>query len=114
MKNPVRAAGLLLPLLLLLAGCDRLEPPVQVAERESVVGQGMVFEVRNTSDTVLRELRVRIEAPSGEVREYFTPALAAKESVNVGWLKLEGWPIPAGSEVTVKAKGYPLASGPWE
>ena len=40
--------------------------------------------------------------------------MAAKESVNVGWLKLEGWPIPPGSKATVKAKGFPLASGPWQ
>ena len=114
MIHRLRTPWLLLPLLLLLTGCDKLEPPVEVSMRESLVGQGIVLQVTNTSDAVVHELRVHIESPSGEVREYFHPALAAKESVNVGWLKLEGWPIPAGSKATVKAKGFPLASGPWE
>lgn len=99
-------------LALLLTGCG-LKPPVQVELRESRVGQGWVAEVTNTSEEFLHELRIRIQAPGGEAREYFEASLEPYETLSVGWLKLEGWPIPEGSRVTVKAKGYLLASGPW-
>lgn len=101
-------------LALLLTACDSLEPPVTVTQRESAVGQGQVLEITNTSDKFLHELRVHIESPEGEVKEYFEAALEPHGSLSVGWLKLEGWPIPVGSTVTVSAKGYPMTSGPWK
>ena len=104
---------MILGLLLLTAGCEKLQPPVSVAQRESLVGQGQVLEITNTSEDFLHEVRVQITSPSGEKREFFASSMAPNESVNVGWLKLEGWPIPKGSTVMVQAKGYPMRSGPW-
>ena len=113
MKSETRktiGAALLMVLAVLLTGCG-LKPPVRVELRESRVGQGWVAEVTNTSEDFLHELRIRIEAPSGETREYFEANLEPRGILSVGWLKLEGWPVPEGSRVTVKAKGYLLASG---
>ena len=106
----ITTAGLLMALALLLSGCG-LQPPVRVELRESKVGQGWVAEVTNTSDSFLHELRIRIEAPGGEAREYFEANLEPRSTLSVGWLKLEGWPVPEGSRVSVKAKGYLLAAG---
>lgn len=112
-KFPQRIVVPVVFLALLLTACDKLEPPVTVAQRESAVGQGQVIEITNTSDEFLHELRVRIESPEGEVKEYFAASLEPHRTLKVGWLKLEGWPIPQGSVVTVGAKGYVKTSGPW-
>jgi hypothetical protein len=101
-------------LALLLSACDMLEPPVTVSQRESAVGQGQVVEITNTSDKFLYELRVQILSPEGETKEYFTASLKPHGKLSVGWLKLDGWPIPQGSTVTVGAKGYVKTSGPWD
>lgn len=109
-----RLAGLVAVVLALaLTGCG-LKPPISVELRESLVGQGWVAEVTNTSGDFLQEIRVRIESPEGETREYFAATLNPRETLSVGWLKLEGWPVPEGSTVTVKAKGFLLSSGPWK
>jgi len=106
-------AAVAVGLLLTVSACT-LKPPISVAVRESLIGQGLVIAVTNTSDEHLHEVTVKIESPSGETREYFQPTLDPHESVNVGWLKLDGWPIPQGSRVKVSCKGYPLAGGPWK
>ncbi|MCP4659169.1 MAG: hypothetical protein GY856_27480 [bacterium] len=109
--NLSRAAVALL--LLALTACA-LRPPISVAVRESLVGQGLVIAVTNTSDEFLHEVTVEIESPSGETRKYFQATLDPHDSVRVGWLKLDGWPIPQDSEVAVSCKGYLLAAGPWK
>ncbi len=98
------AAGL----ALILTACA-LEPPVSIGKKESVVGQGLVISVTNTSDEHLHEVIVDIESPAGESRQFTMPTLGPHESVNVGWLKLDGWPIPQGSEVSVTCKGFAMA-----
>lgn len=105
------AAVALLPLA--LTACA-MKPPILVAVRESLVGQGLVIAVTNTSDEFLHEVTVEIESPSGEIRKYYQATLDPHDSVNVGWLKLDGWPIPQDSKVKVSCKGYPLAAGPWK
>ena len=99
-------------LALALGACAK-EPPISVGKKESLVGQGLVLTITNTSDDFLHEVRVRIVSPAGETKELTMPTLSPHESVNVGWLKLDGWPIPDGSEVTVSAKGFGRPSGPW-
>ena len=95
-----------------LIGCA-LEPPITVGQRESAVGQGIVISVTNTSDDHLHEVVVDIESPAGETKQFSMNTLGPHESVNIGWLKLDGWPIPEGSKVTVSCKGFAMASGPW-
>lgn len=103
-----------LTVLAFLLGACALTPPVSVSYRESIAGQGMILSVTNTSAEYLHEVTVRIKSPEGEVKEHYMVTLRPHESVNVGWLKLDGWPIPEGSEVTVSCKGYALDSGPWK
>ena len=109
---PKGSVAVLAVVLLGLTACA-LEPPVTVSQRDSVVGQGIVIGVTNTSDDYLHEVVVEITSPAGETRQFAMATLNPHESVNVGWLKLDGWPIPEGSEVSVSAKGFMMASGPW-
>ncbi len=95
-------------LALILTACA-LEPPISISKKESVVGQGLVVSVTNTSDEHLHDVIVSITSPAGETKQYVMAALGPHESVNVGWLKLDGWPIPVGSEVAVSCKGYQMA-----
>ncbi len=95
-------------LSLVLTACA-LEPPISIGKKESMVGQGMVITVTNTSDEHLHDVAVDILSPTGEARQFTIPTLDPHESVNIGWLKLDGWPIPEGSEVSVSCKGYALA-----
>ncbi len=92
---------------LLVAACA-LKPPISIGKKESAVGQGIVVSVTNTSDEHLHDVVVDIKSPTGEVKQLTIATLTPHESVNIGWLKLEGWPIPAGSEVSVSAKGYTM------
>ena len=96
--------------LALAVGACALEPPVSIGKKESMVGQGLVITVTNTSDEHLHDVIVDIASPAGETRQFTLPTLDPHESVNVGWLKLDGWPIPEGSEVSVSAKGYHMAA----
>ncbi len=93
---------------LLVAACA-LKPPISIGKKESAVGQGIVISLTNTSDEHLHDVIVSIESPEGETKQFVIPTLGPHESVNVGWLKLEGWPIPPGSEVSVTAKGFQMA-----
>ena len=105
---------LLLVLLLTTLSACKMKPPISLGQRESMVGQGIVLSVTNTSDEHLHEVTVTIESPSGEIKTYSIPTLRPHETENVGWLKLDGWPIPEGSEVTVSCKGYRSSFGPWK
>ena len=96
-------------LVLVLSACA-LEPPISIGKKESVVGQGIVVSVTNTSDEHLHDVVVNVTSPAGETKQYTMATLDPHESVNVGWLKLDGWPIPVGSEVSVSAKGYRMAA----
>ncbi len=95
-------------LALILTACA-LEPPISISKKESVVGQGLVVSVTNTSDEHLHDVIVDIKSPAGESRQFTMPTLNPHESVNVGWLKLDGWPIPEGSDVSVSCKGFAMA-----
>lgn len=110
---PRHAMLIVLTLCALFLSACSLQPPITVGQRESLVGQGIVLAVTNTSGDFLHEVTVTIESPGGEVKTYSTPTLEPHETLSVGWLKLEGWPIPSGSKVSVACKGFLMASGPW-
>ncbi len=112
--NNRRHRALLIALLCLTLGACNAKPPVSVTVTESMVGQGLVLTVTNTSDEFLHDVAVSIESPAGELKKFFSASLAPHDAVKVGWLKLDGWPIPEGSEVEVSAKGYVLPAGPWK
>ncbi len=105
-------AALLVLLAFVVLACN-LRPPISVGRRDSQLGQGIVLSVTNTSGDYLHEVKVEIRSPEGETKEHLIPTLQPHESMNVGWLKLDGWKIPEGSEVTVRVKDYYLAGGPW-
>lgn len=109
-------ALVLLVLFALLLGCEGkgLKPPISLGKKNSLVGQGEVVTLTNTSDDYLHEVRVSIEAPSGESRELTLPTLEPHETESVGWLKLDGWPVPVGAKVKVTCEGYVLPVGPWK
>lgn len=114
-KEPIlspRPPAILACLALVLTACAQ-EPPISVGKKESLVGQGIVLTVTNTSDEYLHEVLVKIVSPAGETKELGMATLNPHQSISIGWLKLDGWPIPEGSEVTVSAKGYGKPSGPW-
>ncbi len=95
-------------LVLALTACA-LEPPVSIGKKESAVGQGIVVSITNTSEEHLHDVIMSITSPAGETKQYTMATLDPHQSVNVGWLKLDGWPIPVGSEVSVSCKGYQMA-----
>ena len=106
-----RLSALTALLCLTLTACT-LRPPISLGKKESLVGQGMVVSLTNTSDDYLHEVVVDIVSPAGEAKQLAIPTLEPHETVNVGWLKLDGWPIPEGSKVSVSCKGYVLSVGP--
>ncbi len=95
-------------LALALIACV-LEPPLSIGKKESLVGQGIVITLTNTSDKHLHDVVMDIVSPAGEARQLTMPTLNPHESTSVGWLKLDGWPIPEGSKVSVSCKGYAMA-----
>ena len=101
----------LLVLAALLTTACELTPPVSVSMRESMVGQGQVIRVTNTSEKTLEEIRIRVTDPdSGESREHFAASLGPGALLEVGWLKLEGWQVPEDAEIAVTAKGHAIAA----
>lgn len=103
MMTKITRLALVLIAALALTAC---QPQVSVEQRVSNVGQGLVFEITNQQAEPLQEIRVKVTSPSGEVREHFEPSLGPGEMLSVGWLKLDGWPIPEGSSIEVSAKGF--------
>ncbi len=96
-----------LALIVGAAGCTRLEaPPVELSVRDSLLGAGKIVRIANTTNQPLTEVRVEILAPSGESRTYVEPELGAFQTLEVGWKKLGGWQVPAGSEVEVRTQGH--------
>ena len=110
--TPLRHVVPLLTLALAAAGCARFErPPVEITFRDSLLGAGKIVRLENTSNDVLTGIQVEVEAPSGETRTFTLDELAGYETIEIGWKKLGGWEIPAGSSVSVNAEGYLLSAG---
>lgn len=83
-------------------------PPVEFSARESLMGAGMILQVKNTSAEPLNKLELQITAPSGEQRSFTTEQLEAHGAIEVGWKKLDGWKIPPESEVSLRCEGFSL------
>ena len=103
------AAGLLLTCAIAVGCSAALEaPPVDIAYRESLVGIGKIVRITNKAETALTAIEVRIENTNGDIKNYSTPSLAAGETLELGWKKLDGFQIEIGSEVTLRAEGFVL------
>lgn len=81
-RHRARWSFLVVPSLL-LAAC-RLQPAVSVSARESMVGQGQVIVVTNTSEDFCHDLVVEVTSPDGEIKKYLQATLEPHDSVNVG------------------------------
>ena len=103
------ALSLLLSLLLGVGCSGALEaPPVDIAYRESLVGIGKIVRITNQAETALSALEVRIKNPNGDVKNYTLPSLAAGETLELGWKKLDGFQVEIGAEVSLRAEGFGL------
>ncbi len=100
----------LLSTVLLAAACGRqLEaPPVELVTRESLMGLGKILQITNRGQESLEGLEIRIETPAGDVKNHQVPALAAGETMELGWKKLAGFEIHPGAEVSIEATGFLL------
>ncbi len=98
-----------LVLVAALCSCSRLEaPPLEVQYRESIVGLGKIVRITNRNVEALSRLEVRIENPNGDVKNYELASIAAGETVELGWKKLDGFQVEAGAEVAIRSEGYAL------
>ena len=101
----------------LLTGCSQLSsPPVAVAYRQSILGQGLVLIITNASpDASLIHVGIRATRPGEATREVLLePSLAPGETVEAGWLELrqqadssvDKSAIIPGTKVEIFARGY--------
>jgi hypothetical protein len=106
--RPLHPALLALP----LAGCglQPAAPPVEISHRDSLVGQGEIIQIENTSNAALANVRVEVRAPDGESRAFVQETIGAYEVLEVGWKRLGGWQVQPGSKVSVRASGYLFAA----
>ena len=81
-------------------------PPIEITFRESLLAAGKIVQVKNTSNEPIEKIEVTLEAPNGEERTFVQESLDGYGSFEVGWKKLGGWEIPAGTEVEVRVAGY--------
>ena len=106
-----RRDRLVLPAVLLataLGACGtKLQaPPIELSSRESLIGAGVILQIRNTANEPLAGLEVEITAPDGTTRHFVQDSVDGYSTVEVGWKKLGGWQIPEGSKVEIRADGY--------
>lgn len=106
----------LLPLFALLLStlaCGKAiePPPVEITFRESLLGAGKIVQIKNTTNEPLTEIEIVIRAPDGDERTFVQESIEGYGLFELGWKKLGGWEIPAGSEVEVRARGYLRAAG---
>lgn len=95
-------------LLALFACSGKLEkPPVEVLERESLLGAGKIIQIRSTTNEELSEIEVTIKAEDREMR-HTELRLGGYQTVEIGWKKLGGWQIPETAEIEVRVAGYLL------
>jgi len=96
--------------LLPIVACGKaLEaPPLNVEHRESLLGAGRILQISNFGEVSLNCAEVRIETPSGDVKNHGLGTLAAGELIELGWKKLGGFEIPFGAEVTFECEGFLL------
>lgn len=100
--------GAMLIQLSSLMGCGVAikSPPIEIQQRDSLIGAGKIVRIENTSNQLLNEIKITIEAPSGDQRTFTQDTLNGFETLELGWKKLGGWEIPLGATVKVRCKGY--------
>jgi hypothetical protein len=110
-RHVLKVAILLLPLVAggLVTGCGgRLgRPPVEVLQRPSLVGAGVIVQLKSTTSEPLTEIEVTISGDGREIT-HREDVLAGYETVEIGWKKLGGWEIPEEAEVEIRVRGYLL------
>ena len=106
---PLAAVTLLVAGLAMALACGaRIErPPLEVLQRESVLGAGKIVRIRSTTSDELTGVEVLITADGRQMRHTET-RLGGHQTVEIGWKKLGGWQIPDDAEVEVRADGYLL------
>lgn len=105
----MRRAPLLLALTLLGAlACSKAiaRPPIEITFRESLVGAGKIVQIENISNQPIEKIEVTLTAPDGDERRFVQESLDGYGGFEVGWKKLGGWQIPAGTVVEVRLEGY--------
>ena len=80
-----------------------------VGQRDSLAGQGVVLSLTNTSDDYLHQVAVTIVTEDGDTKDAVIETIGPHETETVGWLRLDGWPIPSGAQVEIRARDYRLA-----
>ena len=95
--------------VLLLASCNgRLEkPPLEILQRDSLIGAGKIIQIKSLTNEELTGIEVTIAAENREMR-HTEPRLAGHDVVEIGWKKLDGWQIPNSAEIEVRVEGYLL------
>jgi hypothetical protein len=79
--------------------------PFEAFVRPSVLGQGKVARIRNTSHRDLSKVRVVLKKSNGQHgKSADFPRLAPNASIELGWL--EGWQISDGDRLKVSAAGH--------
>jgi hypothetical protein len=107
MRRHLRLLALALSLLPLAAcGITPAAPPVEISHRDSLVGQGEIVQIKNTSNQTLADVHVELRAPNGESRSFVEESIDSYSTLEVGWKRLGGWKVPPGSKVSVGARGY--------
>lgn len=92
-----------------LAGCGKRfeRPPVEVLQRESLLGAGNIVQIKSTTKEVLTDIEVTIKSEDREMR-HTELRLGAYQTIEIGWKKLDGWQIPDSAEIEVRVAGYAL------
>ena len=96
------ALGLLVVVVNVLPELTSLDdPPLSVVTRDSLVGEGKVFIITNTSDQPLHECTLMLEAPGGKTYgpKVFATTMAPHKSMEIGWLELGNWTPSSGQTV---------------
>ena len=105
MKRPLLSLALLT--VVSLACSKAIEPPpIEIGFRESLLAAGKIVQIQSTSNEPMGPVEVTLTAPNGEERKYVEESLDGYGAFEVGWKKLGGWEIPAGTEVAVRVEGY--------
>ena len=84
----------------------RVQTPVSIKVRDSLVGRGKKIRVTNESEKTLEEVVVTAVDPESNERErYKIETLAPDDTVDIGWTKWS-WKLGPGQRIEVDAKGY--------
>lgn len=81
-------------------------PPIEISYRDSLIAAGKIVQITSTSNEPLERIEVSLRAPGGDERRFVQESLAGYGSFEVGWKRLGGWEIPAGTRIEVRVKGY--------